>query len=240
MRPVAPRCLPVVLGGALVLVLGLLNVPTQAASLSGRVESVSASEVVVTLTEPKAGEGLRVGDVGFVLEPSGERIARLEVKTISGASVGAALEGVTRQVTPGAQVVFDTGARPSTPTATAPGDPIAADDSAEAQRRANGLQSLPLEGAPAPAKVVRRIAEPKLLHRVEPRYPRRASGISALVILEIEVDARGNVAAAKVLRGHPLFDRAALDAVKQWRYEPLRLNGRETSFRLTVPLFFRP
>src|SRR5512143_527664 len=105
MRPVEPRCRPVVLGGgALAIVFGLLNVPAQAASLSGRVESVSASEVVVTLTEPRAGDDLRVGDVGFVLEPSGERIAKLEVKTISGASVGAALEGVTRQVTPGAKV----------------------------------------------------------------------------------------------------------------------------------------
>ncbi len=102
---------------------------------------------------------------------------------------------------------------------------------------------LPTEAPPPPARVVRiggQIAQPKLLRRVEPKYPDLAvaSRVTALVILEAEVDTRGYVRTVKVLRGHPLFDQPSLDAVKQWRYQPLLLNGEPTGFILTVTLNF--
>ena len=66
----------------------------------------------------------------------------------------------------------------------------------------------------------------------------KASRVSALLILEAEVDVRGYVKAVKVLRGHPLFDDAAQEALKQWRYQPLLLNGEPTGFILTVTMNF--
>ena len=102
---------------------------------------------------------------------------------------------------------------------------------------------LPSEAPPPPAKVVRiggQIKEPKRIRYVQPTYPDLAvqSRVSALVILEAEVDTRGYVRAAKILRGHPLFDEAAMEAVKQWRYQPLLLNGEPTGFVLTVTINF--
>ena len=102
---------------------------------------------------------------------------------------------------------------------------------------------LPMEAPPPPARVVRiggQIAQPKLIRQVKPIYPDLAvqSRVSALVILEAEVDTRGYVKTVKVLRGHPLFDEAALEAVKQWRYQPLLLNGEPTGFILTVTVNF--
>jgi len=102
---------------------------------------------------------------------------------------------------------------------------------------------LPSEAPPPPARVVRiggQIKEPKKIRDVKPVYPDLAvqSRVSALVILEAEVDVRGYVRAAKVLRGHPLFDEAAMEAVKQWRYQPLLLNGEPTGFVLTVTINF--
>jgi len=102
---------------------------------------------------------------------------------------------------------------------------------------------LPSEAPPPPARVVRiggQLAQPKLIRRVEPKYPDLAvqSRVSALVILEAEVDTRGYVKTVKVLRGHPLFDDAAMEAVKQWRYQPLLLNGEPTGFILTVTINF--
>jgi protein TonB len=102
---------------------------------------------------------------------------------------------------------------------------------------------LPTEAPPPPARVVRiggQIKEPKKIRDVRPVYPDLAvqSRVSALVILEAEVDTRGYVRAAKILRGHPLFDDAALEAVKQWRYQPLLLNGEPTGFVLTVTINF--
>jgi protein TonB len=102
---------------------------------------------------------------------------------------------------------------------------------------------LPSEAPPPPARVVRiggQIKEPKKIRDVRPVYPDLAvqSRVSALVILEAEVDVRGYVKAVKVLRGHPLFDDAAQEAVKQWRYQPLLLNGEPTGFVLTVTINF--
>ena len=102
---------------------------------------------------------------------------------------------------------------------------------------------LPSEAPPPPAKVVRiggQIAQPKLIRQVKPVYPDLAvqSRVSALVILEAEVDTRGHVKTVKVLRGHPLFDESAMEAVKQWRYQPLLLNGEPTGFILTVTVNF--
>jgi protein TonB len=102
---------------------------------------------------------------------------------------------------------------------------------------------LPTDAPPPPAKVVRiggQIAQPKLIRQVKPIYPDLAvqSRVSALVILEAEVDTRGHVRTVKVLRGHPLFDDAAMEAVKQWRYQPLLLNGEPTGFILTVTVNF--
>jgi TonB family protein len=43
----------------------------------------------------------------------------------------------------------------------------------------------------------------------------------------------------KVLRSvHPFLDKAAVDALKQWEYSPLVLNGIKTPFVLTVTFTF--
>ena len=52
------------------------------------------------------------------------------------------------------------------------------------------------------------------------------------------VDATGHVREVTILRGAPLFDEAALAAVRQWVYRPLLLNGIPTPFILTVTLKF--
>jgi protein TonB len=102
---------------------------------------------------------------------------------------------------------------------------------------------LPAE-MPQPKKVVRvggNIIAPKLVKRVDPVYPQLAaqSRVQAMVILEATVDLKGHVTHVTVLRGSPLFDDAAIAAVKQWRYQPLLLNGEPTEFILTVTVMFR-
>ena len=84
------------------------------------------------------------------------------------------------------------------------------------------------------------IIAPKIVKRVPPVYPPLATQgrISGIVILEAQVDVNGRVKTATVLRGHPLFDEAAVAAVLQWRYRPLLLNGEPTEFILTVTVFF--
>jgi protein TonB len=84
------------------------------------------------------------------------------------------------------------------------------------------------------------IKEPALIHRVEPDYPPVAvsAKVSGTVILEATVDETGAVTDLTVLRSIPLLDRAAIKAVKQWRYQPLVLNGVPAPFILTVTVTF--
>ena len=81
---------------------------------------------------------------------------------------------------------------------------------------------------------------PALVNRVEPEYPAIAvaAHVEGLVILEAVVDAEGRVQAVKVLRSRGLLDKAAIEAVRQWQYAPLTLNGEKTPFVLTVTLNF--
>ena len=64
---------------------------------------------------------------------------------------------------------------------------------------------------------------PVVLERVEPVYPEviEEQGIQGEVLLEIELDDKGNVLSAKVLESlHPDVDKAAIDAVLQFRFTP--------------------
>jgi protein TonB len=84
------------------------------------------------------------------------------------------------------------------------------------------------------------IKAPKLITVVHPVYPDLAAQarLAAVVIMEALVDTTGRVLEVKVLRGAPLFNDAAIAAVKQWRYQPLLLNGVPTEFILTVTVKF--
>jgi protein TonB len=102
----------------------------------------------------------------------------------------------------------------------------------------------PPPAPPAPQQPVRiggQINAPELLHRVEPVYPDLAvmAKVGGTVILEAVVASDGTVETVKVLRTVKFLDQAAIDAVKQWRYRPLVLNGVPTPFILTVTLTFR-
>ena len=96
---------------------------------------------------------------------------------------------------------------------------------------------------PPPAKPVRLSAYemPRKVHDVAPIYPaiaQRAS-VEGVVIIEAVIAVDGSVRDARVLRSVPLLDRAALDAVKQWRYAPTRLNGVAVPVIVTVTVQFR-
>jgi protein TonB len=96
-------------------------------------------------------------------------------------------------------------------------------------------------GSGVPVRVGGQIKTPDLVHRVEPRYPSIAQNahVAGAVILEATVDTNGRVQSVHVLRGIPLLNEAAVDAVRQWQYSPLRLNGVPTPFILTVTVTFK-
>ena len=100
---------------------------------------------------------------------------------------------------------------------------------------------LPPPSAPtAPVRIGGAVGQPRLLTRADPVYPQVAvaARVQGVVVLEAVVDPEGRVEDVRVLRSIPLLDRAAMDAVKQWRYAPVLVNGRPVSFVLTVTVTF--
>jgi len=84
------------------------------------------------------------------------------------------------------------------------------------------------------------MSPPTKIHDVRPVYPAeaQAAGIQGVVILEALVDKTGHVASARVLRSVPLLDQAALDAVRQWEYQPVLLNGAPVNVVMTLTVNF--
>src|SRR5262245_27992522 len=81
---------------------------------------------------------------------------------------------------------------------------------------------------------------PRKIHDVRPVWPdaARRAGVQGIVIVEFTIGVDGAVADARILRGIPLLDQAALACVRQWRYEPTLLNGQPIPRLMTVAVTF--
>ena len=84
---------------------------------------------------------------------------------------------------------------------------------------------------------------PQFLLRYKPPYPdaARAQRLEGTVLLLVSLDAGGRVTAAALQRtcGHGILDRAALAAVRSWRFEPARQNGTAIAAQVEIPIRFR-
>lgn len=82
------------------------------------------------------------------------------------------------------------------------------------------------------------IEPPRVIKRVDPVYPEaaRQAGIQGSVILYVTTDEEGRVNNVEVLKSIPALDKAAVDAVRQWIYEPYLKDGvpKPVSFAITV------
>jgi protein TonB len=81
----------------------------------------------------------------------------------------------------------------------------------------------------------------RLLKSVPPLYPAFAKEqrIGGDVKIDALIDATGKVTSMKVLDGPALLHQAAMEALRQWRYQPATLNGNAIPMHLTVTLQFR-
>lgn len=85
------------------------------------------------------------------------------------------------------------------------------------------------------------VAPPVLLHGPDPVYPEaaRVARLSGPVVLEAVIGTDGSVRAARVIRAaHPILEKAAVDAVHRWRFEPARVAGRPVPVYLTLTVTF--
>jgi len=95
-------------------------------------------------------------------------------------------------------------------------------------------------GAVEPLRVGGGVSPPRKIHDAAPVLPEaaRQAGVRGVVILEITIGTDGSVVAARVLRSIPLLDQAALDCVRQWRFEPVQVTGGVVPVVMTATVTF--
>ncbi len=80
----------------------------------------------------------------------------------------------------------------------------------------------------------------RIINRIQPVYPplARQTRISGTVRLHAIIGKDGTIQSLEVMSGHPLLQQAALDAVRQWRYQPTLLNGDPVDVDTTIDVIF--
>jgi len=99
----------------------------------------------------------------------------------------------------------------------------------------------PKPAAPtAPTQVSAGVQAGKLLFGPKPPYPSlaKASRTQGTVKLQAIIAADGAVRDVRLLAGSPLLARAAVDAVRQWRYQPTLLNGVAVEVLTEIDVIF--
>lgn len=106
-----------------------------------------------------------------------------------------------------------------------------------------GAQTFLLGDGPNQNRTATRISpvqQPRLIKKVEPIYPRAAllARIQGRVTIEAVTDIYGRVITTTVISGHPLLKAAAVEAVRQWVYEPYIIDGNPRPVIFTVNVNF--
>ena len=80
----------------------------------------------------------------------------------------------------------------------------------------------------------------EVITRVNPEYSKlaRQAGASGVVELEATIGVDGKVKNPHVLKGNAMLQRAAMDAILQWRYKPAMLNGKAVESPVEIKLNF--
>jgi periplasmic protein TonB len=111
-----------------------------------------------------------------------------------------------------------------------------------------GIPSAAPPPPPPPKKEVKqgplvvggRVQAAKLIRQPQPVYPQiaRQARISGTVELAAIIGEDGHIQQLTVVSGHPLLRQAALDAVKQWVYQPTLLNEQPVKVSTTIDVIF--
>ena len=140
------------------------------------------------------------------------------------------------------------GGAPSSPVKAS--DPPAADQAADHPSHPDGAVSdvdcppvtitgVPEDCEPSPPDPAA-VIPPKVISRIDPVIPENARR-GGVVVLAGVVTQSGQVENLTVQRTFtPAFDKACLDAIRQWRYEPATHNGRPVAVDYHVTCTFSP
>lgn len=95
--------------------------------------------------------------------------------------------------------------------------------------------------APGMLKISQGVSQGLLINRVQPRYPQNALAmrIQGAVQIEATINKEGKITNLKPTSGDPVLARAAMDAVRQWRYKPYFLDGEPVDIQTQITVNFK-
>lgn len=96
----------------------------------------------------------------------------------------------------------------------------------------------PVQGA---IRLPSHFVEGNLIYKSVPQYPAiaKAVGAQGTVILQAMISKTGTIENLRVVSGPPMLQQAAIDAVKNWKYNPYLLNGQPVEVETTVNVIFK-
>lgn len=91
-----------------------------------------------------------------------------------------------------------------------------------------------------PVHVPQEVMSGLIREKVNPQYPEAArnADIQGTVVLDATIGKVGNVEKLQIMSGHPMLAPAAIDAVKDWKYNPYLINGEPTDVETKVQVNF--
>jgi len=94
---------------------------------------------------------------------------------------------------------------------------------------------------PQSIKVSQGVSQGLLIKKVQPSYPAQALAMrmQGAVQLQATINKDGSVSNLKVLSGEAILSRAAMDAVRQWKYKPYFLNGEPVEIQTQIVVNFK-
>jgi TonB family protein len=133
---------------------------------------------------------------------------------------------------------FSIGPVPAAPVEQASSGAQAPENENNSQRAADSSASSKTPAAPI--KVPANVTAASILTKTNPEYPdkARAARIQGDVILHAMVDKEGKVSDVQVLSGDEALAQAAVEAVRQWRYKPMLVDGEPREFDTTITVTF--
>jgi TonB family protein len=110
-------------------------------------------------------------------------------------------------------------------------------DELESELKGETAATKKIPQAQVPAEVMEKL----LVHRVEPVYPpeARQARLEGIIALDVIVGRDGTVVSMKALNGPDVLARAAMDALRWWKFEPYRVNGEPAVVETTVAVEFK-
>jgi protein TonB len=103
-----------------------------------------------------------------------------------------------------------------------------------------GVEPAQPPAATGPFRVGEGIDRPRKTRHVKPVYPPQAMAarVGGNVLIEVTIGIDGKVHDARVINSIPVLDQAALDAVRQWEFEPSRVNGVAVAVTMVIVVMF--